>query len=104
MALEPAVPHVTMRRLHQSMGHILERAPGNIMSGLRPPTATTYMTETDTQVLLGEQANTPINNDAQQQQQYGGIFGGSGTSGYTGSGERDDAPPEPIFQSDEAYE
>ncbi len=43
----------------RSMGHILECAPGNIMVGLRPPAATTFVTEATAQVLLGDQANAP---------------------------------------------
>ena len=59
----------------RTMGHILERTPGNVMSGLRPPsTTTTHMlgaTEgypSEQPLLLGEEAPAP----------QGNLFGGGG--------------------------
>ncbi len=86
----------------RSMGRFLERAPGNVMTGLRPPSTSTYMTgATEEPVLLGEHALAPHSNDPQPQQLPGGIFGGGNSSGYTGSGERGDAPPDSLFYGED---
>ncbi len=72
----------------RSMGHILERAPGNIMTGLRPPSSTTWMMEASTtdrtQTFLGEPTTEPptLYDDLPPPPyygappHYGGIFSG----------------------------